>query len=140
MNVWDIWRFIFKKKKIIFRALSSENVFFFLEILISPLPSSNKCILVLNNFSYNINTDKEHHFRPLIREIQKLEQSTKPSSDPWQNHISFCLYLFSFLSSLNAWCVIECVSLVAKHFEKITHFVKKNVRTRSDLINALGIF
>lgn len=139
MNVWDIWRFIFKKKKLYF-GHCHRKMFFFLEILISPLPSSNKCILVLNNFSYNINTDKEHLFRPLIREIKKLEQSTKPSSDTWQNHISFCLYLFSFLSSLNAWCVIECVSLVAKHFEKITHFVKKNVRTRSDLINALGIF
>lgn len=94
MNVWDIWRFIFKKK--LYFGHSHRKMFFFLEILISPLPSSNKCILVHNNFSYNINTDKEHLFRPLVREIKKLEQSTKPSSDPWQNHISFCLYLFSF--------------------------------------------
>lgn len=94
MNVWDIWRFIFKKK--LYFGHSHRKMFFFLEILISPLPSSNKCILVHNNFSYNINTDKEHLFRPPLREIKKLEQSTKPSSDPWQNHISFCLYLFFF--------------------------------------------
>lgn len=71
----------FQKKIIIFRALSSENVIF-LEILISLLPSSKKCLLVLNKFSYNINTDKEHHFRPLIREIKKFEQSIEPSGDP----------------------------------------------------------
>lgn len=41
-----------------------------------------KCLLVLNKFSYNINTDKEHHFRPLIREIKKFEQSIEPSGDP----------------------------------------------------------
>lgn len=39
----------FQKKKLYF-GHSHRKMFFFLEILISPLPSSNKCILVLNYF------------------------------------------------------------------------------------------
>lgn len=80
--MFGIYEDSFSKKKNYFSGIVIGKCFFFLEILISPLPSSNKCILVLNNFSYNINTDKEHLFRPLIREKKKLEQSTKPSSDP----------------------------------------------------------
>lgn len=62
----------FQKKNYI-SGIVIGKCFFFLEILISPLPSTNKCILVLDNFSYNINADKEHHFRPLFREIKKLD-------------------------------------------------------------------
>lgn len=64
----------FQKKNYI-SGIVIGKCFFFLEILISPLPSTNKftCILVLDNFSYNINADKEHHFRPLFREMKKLD-------------------------------------------------------------------